>query len=301
MPPPSNCPPGHQPSTGHGGPYCRPPPPKSCPAGHLPKVDRTNPYCESPPTKPCPAGSDWTSQSASDNFCQAASSCGLESCSAGQRCVPTSFCLAEVCFRCGHSRIVGTCRTQADCPGSSQCTHEYRCDPKTKRVAPGYVPPANPIRPRSSRRPARVPKLEPPQCGHENCPADLSCVPLELCTQSNPDRSWERPKPGVTPVSGSCAGDGKCRRPHASCSRLFRCLSASALKAPPPSPDPVAPLGTSSSQPEGIEVLPGPAPGATPLPAPRGCGSCAAPSAASGASWWWLLAGLALLAARRPR
>ncbi len=290
-PPPSSCPPGHRPSTDHSGPYCRPPPPKSCPAGHLPKVDRTQPYCEPPPTKPCPAGSDWTSLSASDSFCNAASSCALESCSGGQRCVPTSFCLAEVCFRCGHSRVVAACSTQADCPAQSRCTHEYRCDPKNKRVASSYVPPATVVPPRSSRQPAVLPKLEPPHCNYESCPSDTACVPLELCTKSDSNRSWERPKPGVTQVQGSCVGDAKCRS-GATCSRLFRCMSASSFKTPPTTPDPVAPLG--SSQPVGIEVLPGPVPGATPLPPTGGCGSCAAPSTPT-TDWWWLSTGLALL------
>ena len=232
-PPPARCPRGHTPATSHGGAYCRPPPPRSCPAGHVPRVVERTAYCEPPPKEPCLPGSDWTSQSLQDTYCLAQASCAEGSCGDGATCVPTSFCLTWTCFRCSMSRIVGTCKTSADCPKGVSCFREYRCDPKKKRAP---VKPSRATQPLADAKLGTLPKHEPADCGYQSCPAGLQCVPLSLCLEGA-DSSTER-RPGTTPVVGSCSGGARCPGKSV-CSRRFRCVDPKLLK-----PAGIAPRGT---------------------------------------------------------
>jgi hypothetical protein len=126
-PPPSRCPSGYTPETSHEGPYCRPPLPR-CPRGYQPRIWGRTAYCEPPPEHACPPGAQWSSTSEDNTFCVARMACQDGECPGGEACVPTSFCLEPVCFRCAPSRIVGFCERQGDCPENSYCINQRRCD-----------------------------------------------------------------------------------------------------------------------------------------------------------------------------
>jgi hypothetical protein len=152
-----------------------------------------------------------------DTFCFAQGSCADSSCGDEATCVPTSFCLTWTCFRCSMSRIVGSCRTNADCPAGVRCVRDYRCDPKKKRAP---LKPSRGPQPLAEVKLGALPKHEPADCAYQSCPAGLECVPVGLCLE-RADASAA--PPNTTPVVGSCNGGVRC--PDKSvCSRRFRCV-----------------------------------------------------------------------------
>jgi hypothetical protein len=294
---PLDCPPGHQVAASHGGYYCQPPLPTSCPPGHLPRVSGSSAYCEPPPKEPCPPGSEWTSQSVDEGYCMAGSSCENGDCGPEATCVPASFCLAWTCFRCSMSRIVGLCRSDADCPqgglhdlydmdspGGKRCIRSYYCDPKDKRVAADFRGPA-PQAPLPIEL-SVLPERELPGCAAESCPAGQLCLPLSLCVGAI--RSGQE----TAPVLGSCERGARCPA-NSVCARRFRCVEPRILR-PTRAGKPV------TSEPAPTGRLP-PGAGDSPPAARRGgCAACAL-APAEGGSLLLLAGGGALLAWLRLR
>jgi hypothetical protein len=293
--PPTFCGLGEQATSDHQGAYCRPKPPTDCPPGYEGRVARDVQYCEPPPDHPCPVGSRWGSLDATSALCIASEECGLRPCDDGT-CVPTSFCVRELCFRCMAEQVAGLCRTQSDCGQGTICRHVYRCEPPTQRVAPGYTPSADrPPRLPAPLRPALTfPTSELAHCGEPQCPDErhcrerscgegFGCHPLDFCVELAAGTSYGGPTPKVTAVSGFCDEQGQCP-PPAVCSRLFRCVPDTAWPEPPP--------------PAAVQTLPRAMPPVA-LPPPR-CGchhGQAVPGAAHG--WLWLFFGVLALRLRR--
>jgi hypothetical protein len=286
---PLNCPPGHRVAASHSGYYCQPPLPTSCPPGHIPSVSGSSAYCEPPPKEPCPPGSEWTSQSVDEGYCMAGSTCENGDCAAGATCVPASFCLAWTCFRCSMSRIVGLCRSDADCPqgfpydtefpGGSRCTRSYFCDPKDKRVAADYRGPA-PQAPLPIELSA-LPERELPSCAAESCPAGQLCLPLSLCVGATSSGQQ------TPPILGSCERGARC--PDKSvCTRHFRCVEPRSMR-PTRAGKPV------TAEPAPAGRLPAGAGESPPAARRGGCAACALAPADGG--WLLLLAGSGVLLA----
>ncbi len=125
-PPPTDCPAGHQATSDHAGPYCRPPKPTDCPPSHRPLVVRDKGYCEPPPSKACPKGSFYTSESATDTFCMAAARCDSSACRSGMACIETDLCVTHRPRSGGIIELVsGTCPAGSCAAG--KCLKSKRC------------------------------------------------------------------------------------------------------------------------------------------------------------------------------
>lgn len=181
-PPPSSCPPGHEPRTGHRGPYCRPPMPTNCPPDRPPKVYHDKAYCEPPAPDPCPPGSRWTSRSETDTYCVGDRGCSGRSCSGeGQTCRETSLCTR---WRGSGGRrreavVSHSCKSDADCSKGEECKTAERCvsGAETAPPPPASQPLASPPPPPSATTPAAAPSIEvvpdpnkpPPAPGTSGC------------------------------------------------------------------------------------------------------------------------------------
>ena len=214
-PAPTNCPPGHEPRTEHGGPYCTPPPPTSCPPEHEPKTHRDRAYCEPPPAKPCPRGSYWTSKSATDAYCVGARLCrDPEYCQRqGGTCVESKLCVRQIRQRRHVQEIVsGECQSEGDCPDGEKCVLDKRCDSgREKRVA--------------SSPSAAVPVLAPTT--DTAAPATATAAPAEGSPSpagSGPGEVTPEATPRTPPSGNGCAGCATAARDEATGSAAIAAL-----------------------------------------------------------------------------
>jgi len=181
MPPPTDCPEGTTPSTGHNGPFCRPSPPESCPEGHVPMVYLDKAFCEPPPPEVCPPGSIWTSRGPDELFCQGGRVCGEYPCPDGHTCVESSLCVRqERQFRMMYEVASKVCEGDGDCDEGEACVTNKRCEPVEKRQpvastetdepAAGETPTADEA-PAEPQEPAPAPEAAPVEADEDEVPS----------------------------------------------------------------------------------------------------------------------------------